>query len=439
MLGYAIVGPMLANPHWAELLGLSYAAGFGMLGIILFDLSLLEVVPDRRLLLLIAIAAIAMIGIWTQRGRLSCFIRGKWQWNFRFLLGVTGLVLIALAIANAAASLHTTGLYEVDEYAIWVFKAKLVAIQALHPIPAALLDPSLSYSHQDYPLGMPFTLAGMFAAIGSTNLLLAKYALLGAYIALAAVLYGALRRQIDMVFAAAITAVVIGAPVMMKHAGMAVAEVPLVLMHAACLVMLLRWMQCADRRALLGSGFFAACAAFTKNEGLALLPLWAVIVCIWAAIEPKARRPRAFLSFIIIIGALLIPWLIFRTFLPHTHEDYGSKLASPATLLGHLPRLREILLPYIALMWDYKTVGGIWLILLVVAVVHPGAFRRRMALLLWLMLLGHIGLYALTFMVTPWDTGILIPMVGPKLLMHATPLAAMLIGLHLHREDAVSS
>jgi hypothetical protein len=67
------------------------------------------------------------------------------------------------------------------------------------------------------------------------------------------------------------------------------------------------------------------------------------------------------------------------------------------------------------------------------------AFRFRFVVLLWILLVAHIGLYILIFMVTPWPLEILMPWVAGKLLMHASPAAALLIGLHFEacaREEA---
>jgi hypothetical protein len=86
---------------------------------------------------------------------------------------------------------------------------------------------------------------------------------------------------------------------------------------------------------------------------------------------------------------------------------------------------------YLRLFVDLETAGGIWIVLLVTA---AGTFRRLaspVVLVLWALLLAHLGLYAVIFLVTPWDLNVLLPMVGPKLLMHAAPAGVLLIALHL--------
>src|SRR5439155_6948525 len=58
---------------------------------------------------------------------------------------------------------------EPDAWAIWSLKAKVVTREALNPRPAYFTTLSLSYSHLDYPLLLPFLTAGHFAMQGAMD------------------------------------------------------------------------------------------------------------------------------------------------------------------------------------------------------------------------------------------------------------------------------
>jgi hypothetical protein len=443
-VGYAVVSAVLAAPlhdrrHWLEVIGLSVAAGCGVIGTLLFWLSLAGFVPSRITLIATAIITVAALFVLQRRRRLLRPIRPaslRPRWDPRTFLGILSLLLMLAAGANALTEITVRGMSDIDGYAIWLFKAKMTAMQPLRPIPAVLTDPAVSYSHQDYPLGFSLLVAGFYAAAGGIDDQTAKYLLLPIYFALAAVLYAGLRRLVRRRGEAlAITSLLVAAPVMVQHAGMPVAEVPLVLQHACCLVLLLRWMYEHRRADLIGAGLFAAFAAFTKNEGLALLPLVDLAAIAFALTQRDRKRLCwDWLISAIVTVAILAPWLAYRHHLPHTHEDYGTKLSDVATLREAVPRLARILPQYLGMLVQLSVAGCIWIVLAVAAVVGFRRLARPAVLVFWGFLLAHVALYALTFMVTPWNLDILLPMVGPKLLLHVAPAAALLIGMHLSAE-----
>jgi hypothetical protein len=434
LLGCAAISAILGGKrrHWAEVLGLSLASGYGLLGIVLFDCSVVGLRPSRGILVCIAI--LTLVAMVLMRGKL---LRSSWPRRInprspaKVLLGAAAVVLLIAGVANAAAKALTPGLQDIDAFAIWMFKAKIVAAEPLRPIPRSFLDDALSYSHEDYPLGMPLVVAGMYASIGRVDELFGKAPLMLVYVSLIGVSYGALRRYLNRPTAAAVAGIFVGIPVLVQHIGMGVAEVPLVLMHTCCLVLLLQWMQTGGRRILVASAAFAAFAAFTKNEGLALLPIVAAAALSFVIIR---RRRDLLLDWLVAVGTALVligPWLVYREYLPRNHENYGSKLVSLSTLIQDLPRLRQLAPMYFGQLWELKSAGGIWLVLPIAAIIGWRGFRNAAVLLLWGILLAHLMLYLATFEVTPWDLNVLLAMVGPKLLMHIAPAAMLLIALHL--------
>jgi hypothetical protein len=420
--------------HWAEVAGLSFAAGAGIIGCLLFFKSLAGFVPSRFILIALAVVTMIALFILRSRGRLirpSIPAHLSKNWNARRVLAAFALILIITTLASAIAQASTPGLSYIDDFAIWMLKARIVLTQPLHPIPIALLNPGLSYSHQDYPLSFPMLIAGGYAAMGAVDVQLAKLILLPIYISTLLVTYGALRGILRRAEALTITALFACAPIQREHAGMAVAEGSLVLMHTCCLILFLHWMQTGNRQELIASAAFAAFAAFTKNEGLALFPIVAVAALAFAIVSHRRNLIADTVIAFAIATVLIAPWLIYRHFLPHTHEDYGGKLTNLTLLKTNIPRLAEIIPHYLGQLADITEAGPIWLLLCLVAILGWRAFARLPVLVLWGFLLAHLSLYIATLMVTPWDLDILAPMVTAKLLMHAAPAAMLLIGLHL--------
>jgi hypothetical protein len=437
LVGWAAVGAVLGRGgHPAERAGLALAGGHGLMGLILFVFSLDGWAPSRVMLLAIGLVAVAAIVAQRRRRAagglpvsLAPVTRASPVDN---VLGALAAVLIVAAAANVGMqTLGVRGLNDIDVFAIWLFKAKILIAAPLRPIPGAMTAASLSYSHQDYPLGMPLTAAGIYAAVGGIVPRAANALQLPMYLALVGVLYGALRRELTRGAAAAVTAIFVASPVVVQHASLATAELPLVLMHACCVVLLLDWMRGGDRRILLASAGFAAFAAFTKNEGLALLPMIGVVMGAAALWRRERRRVGDVVLAAAVAATLLGPWLVYRRFLPHTHEDYGGKLVSLGTLATALPRLGATLPAFLSHLVWLNEAGLLWVVLAIAAMAGWRRWREPAVVVLWVLLVLHVGLYAVVFAVTPWDVKVLIPMVGPKLLMHAAPVGVLLIGLHL--------
>jgi hypothetical protein len=471
LLGYAVVCAATQRPvrHWLQLLGLSFAAGAGVLPLLLFVVSIAGVKPSRGRLAGIAILTIIAMLLLRHKGRLvkPSIPSPRGRISPMTLLGLLSLALIMTAAANIAAEASWPGLTDIDAFAIWGFKAKWVLYDALRPMPPVFLDPTLSYSHQDYPLSLPLLIAGLYALLGHVDENAAKLLLLPIWCALTAIMYGAIRRFSRRAIALAVTAVFCTAPVVVGNAGLIVAETSLLLAFTGASTQLLQWMEQGERGELILAALFAAIAAFTKNEGLAMLPVFGLgalgsVSRIKSISKPGSevlrragsdagssssaapqiqreltrmdRRLADWLTATAFGAVMIAPWLIYRIYLPHTHEDYGTKLLRPSILLANLPvRFWSVLTQFLSWFAQTPYAGLIWGLLVLSGVLGSRALVRRPVLILWGILLIQLSLYLATFIVTPWDVGELLPMITPKLQAQASPIAALLIALHLQR------
>jgi hypothetical protein len=450
--------------HWLEILGFSHAAGAGVVSLILFDASIAGATPSRITLFGILAMAIALL-IYRRRhgGWLKPSIpapRGKFAPVT--LLGAASIGLLLLAVCNVAARAGWPVLYNIDSFAIWMLKAKWVLHQPLRPLPAVFRDPILSYSHQDYPLGFPFLVAGLYTAIGHVDDSQAAMVLVPLYLSIVAVMYSGIRAMHRRSIALTITALFAAMPVLTQHAGYAMAETMLIMAYTGTLVLLARWMETGETGCLPLAGLLAASAAFAKNEGLALLPILGIATVIAIIfrrfnllhspgrkagdrpasgsfpnpIPGLAARAVKQAIFAAIVCAIAIgPWLIFRLQLPKTHEDYGGKLTSLATIKQSLPRSGYVLRKFLGSCFDVRAAGLLWIVLILVAIVGWRGFGRRVALVLWFILIAQLSLYVFTFMVTPWQLDVLVPMISGKLLMQTSPVVALLIAVHLRETE----
>ncbi len=437
--GYAAVSSVLGPGvrHWAELAGLSVAAGVGLASLGLFLASVAGLPPTRGVIAggCVATAVGAAAVVW-RRGRLATpsVPARRRRLDPTGVVGLLAAAAVAAAVANVRAEVNSPGLADIDEYATWMFKAKALSAVPLRPVPAVLVDPGLSYSHQDYPLLLPLLVAGAYAAVGRVDESAGKLVLLPMYLSLVAVVYGAVRRDHRRAVAVIVTAVAVAGPTVVEKAGLGVGELPVTLYVAATASLLARWTRRHERPDLLLAGGFAAAAAFSKNEGLALLPVFGVAALVYAACRPPPDRRRLLADWTaaaVGTAVLIGPWLAYRLVLPKTHEDYGGRFASAAALAHGVARLPSVLASVVGHMLSVREAGAVWLVLALTAAAGRRALAGGPARVLWAVLLAQLGLYVAAFVVTPWDPAVLVPMVTPKLLAQAAPVAAVLISLHL--------
>jgi hypothetical protein len=432
--GYAAVSAAVrpGRRHWAELAGLSVAAGAGLTAFGLFAASLLGFPPARGLLAgwgIVAGAGAAAVLWWRGQLLTPSVPTPRRRLGPAGVVGLLGAAVVVAAVLNVLATTTAPGLGDMDEYATWMFKAKVLADVPLRPVPGPLTDPGLSYSHQDYPLLLPLLVDGVYAAVGRVDDAAGKWVLPPMYLALIGIVYAAVRRHHRRAIAVAVAAVSVAGPTVAQKAGLAVAELPLTLFLAAAVSMLARWADDGGEPGdLLLCGGFAAAAAFSKNEGLAMLPVLAVASLVVAA---RRRWLRDWWPAALLAALLVGPWLAYRRLLPKTHEDYGGKFTTGAAIAHGLARLPAVLGGLAGWMFDPATSGGLWIVLVVSAVVGWRAWRSGVARLVWVVLAAQLGLYVAAFAVTPWKLDVLMPMVAAKLLAQAAPAAGILIGLHL--------
>ena len=435
-LGYAVLSAALKPDvrHWLQILGLSYAAGSGVIALLLFFVSVAGVRPNRGILTAILIAAVMLL-IFCQRKK-SGFLHASVptpRRNFTPMtfLGLLGLSILFLSASNVWARANWPVMFNIDAFAIWLFKAKWLFYQPLHPLPSVFRDPILSYSHQDYPLSFPLLVTGLYTAVGRVDDGLVKLLLLPIYLSLISVIYSGLRRFHRRSSALAITAVFCAAPIMSVNGGSAVAETALILAVSCALILLVEWIQLGQSGCLPLAALFACIAAFTKNEGLALLPVLGAMALIGSTAWRDRQKLRQLAIAALVCVFAIGPWLSFRIQLPKTHENYGEKLTSGSALAHNLPRLHYILPEFLGRCFDVQNAGLLWIVLIVVAILGWRGFANRAVWLLWCVLLVQLALYIGTFVVTPWKVEELLPVISARLLAQATPVATILIALHL--------
>ena len=435
VLGYSVICLVLRNGRLplSQIIFLTIGLGMGTMGFLLFWASLCGQRPNWIILEIILAGASIMILFSARLGWLvkPLPINLYKSKGSKWAITLQSLALILILSVFITVSWHALGspLYEWDAFAIWGLKAKVIFYESLLSKPAYFYDVNLSYSHLDYPLGLPFLVSGAYAAIGSVNDQWGKIILPIMTAAFIFMLYDGFRWKIKSVKSLLILAVCVGNGPFIRWAGSGNADLTLTFFYGGSVIFLLKWIENKRSSDLIISALFSAFCAFTKNEGLALAAMNLLILLIHLSI---ARRKNEFIAtayFFLILVVFILPWIIWSIDIPRTHENYLGRL-NINMLVNNSDRLNLIFYHFFQQIFRVERWGGAWLLLIAFSLVGWKAITNPIVRWCWLLLALHIGLYILIFMVTPWNIDDLAKSSLDRLLMHLIPVVGLISCFH---------
>ncbi len=332
------------------------AWGFA-LGLTLFALSVplafATGLSPRLAILLVAAMAIAATLYYRRSAHSATSLSPREREGVRAPMRPIHLLLLLLTLVGVIAySLRalTEPMWSTDFLAIWGLKGKTIFLSG--GVPRRLFeDPSLGFSHPEYPLGLPFLYAALSFLLGrwDDHAMALLFPFLQAATLLA--LFGWLRRR------GASKTTALGAAALLALfeplysaflAGMA--DVPYsfvaLLFGAALSDALDRTDAFAERRLALASFLVIS----TKNEGL-LLTSAGVLLALLAGRKSRSASRRAVAAIAAPAILLLLAGRLWKGRLPF--RDFDLAYLGPTLILDFLPRvgeairtgLREVILP----------------------------------------------------------------------------------------------
>jgi 4-amino-4-deoxy-L-arabinose transferase-like glycosyltransferase len=306
-------------------------------------------------------------------------------------------------------------------------KAKVLAIYPLYPRPAYFTNLSLSYSHLRYPLLAPMISAGMHAMTGSLDDLCKTISLL-LYPSMGLVVFAAVKRINGTTAALTAAALLACLEPFCRYGGSGSAEMAVTAFYACSLLCILRWRENKDRGYLVLAAIFSGWMAWTKNEGLALAAIDAIVVAASGPREQRRKSIAAGVTLAAIAAAIYLPWILYSWGLPRTDEDYAGRFAS-TQIFSNLSRLGTILAGFGKELIDWEDWGLFWVIAVGLALAERRRFRNPQVAAIGVLLVLHVAAYVPAFLVTNWRLEELLSVTLDRLLMHAAPAAAILIGV----------
>lgn len=431
LVGYTLLSVVDPSQRMtiARLIGLTPAVGAGTMGLLLFWASLVGFAPSRMLLASIGVLTLASLLLLARQSRLPRLAVTATDWETGDAWMFLPLTLVAIALVAIAVGALAAPLVEWDAFAIWGFKAKVLAHESLRSSPAYFQDLTLSYSHLDYPLMLPFLTAGAYAAMGTVDDQTGKLVSVFLDVSIVPIVYLGLRWKLRRLPAACLSAILAMLPAMFRYAGVGIADLPLAMFHAGSILHVARWIDQQRGQDLVLATLFSAFAAFTKNEGVMLAAMNGVVILGFGLWDGRRRAWLGAAAFFAGVLAVNAAWWAWSWDLPRTHEGYGQKLVS-SLVLTNLPRWKEIIPAMLSQTRELPVWGSLWMLAGVMALLGWRASTRRPVLAMWFLLGLHLMGYALAYSVAPWDLAVLMPVTLDRLLLHTVPAVVFLTGWH---------
>ncbi len=355
--------------------------------------------------------------------------------------GLTALLATLLAQAGVVALVATVRAYHAEPYSnsdgwtIWGMHARFL-FRGGPDWPALLQEPRLGWTHLDYPLLVPASVARAWAWAGSDAPAVAGLVSTLFGVATAGLLVAALLRLRPAPIALAAGLLLVGTPFFVTFTSNQHADIPVgffLLATLALLALPARGPRDTGRWAL--AGLMAGRAAGTKNEGLLFLVTLAAVVLPWEWLRGSRRHAGALLA-----GAAtaLLPLLHFKFALAPANDlvssqpwdrwtqlfDGSRHALLLSTLARDLPRFGEwILPPFLALLLPLLLPG--------VRRLHRGEVFA--GLVPAFLLAGFLGVY----LVTPYELASHLDSSLVRLLLQLWPAALLFWGLAVPREPPV--
>jgi len=355
----------------AERIGWSWALGAGIVAAMVPLAFLAGVRPGWPAFL--ALAAASAAGAWIFRVRRPDAPRPPEPDSQSSaarvrLVRVLG-AFVALGVVLFLLRALTEPMWSNDYIAIWGLKGK--TIHAAGGVPSRLFeDPSLGFSHPEYPLGLPLLYAGVAFLTGrfDDHAMALLFPLF--QVATLVVLFGWLRRHgASRVTAACAAAILACFEPLYSAFTTGLAEVPLslgLLLFGTALADSLEGDPGALRRTALASTLIAA----TKNEGLFFAAAGCAIALLFGG-ERRFKAAFASLPTALLVHGLHLAW---RGQLPLRDFDFGTAsaarvvdaLAAAARLPGPIGWAQLLLLAALIVLGRRAAEGG-WLLALCAA------------------------------------------------------------------------
>jgi hypothetical protein len=401
-----ILAARLSAPPRLEELAVACAGAIGAASVIWSALLFLRIPSSSVLSALdLGIWLAIVVGVWTIPTRTRAgveLIRSRERGWIPILLLIS-VAIVAVVSFTAAAAVAPHG--EWDAWAQWNLRARFL-FRGFPDEWRNAFAPVLSWSHPDYPLLVPASVARVWMHLGRDRSV-APILLSGGFALLTVVAVGgSVARLHGRDRGCLAAAAILACPSFVRYAAAQCADIPAGLYMLIAFIALDRAAAGEDGRWWILAGGAAALAAWTKNEGIAFFCAFTIASCVVMLRTNRTGAYRAAALFLCGATPALLMLILFKLVL--APPSYFTAEQSIGGALAGLLEPRRVSLVVEALaneLWftGAKVVGvlpAMGALLLIGGVRRPIDPAPRMV---WPVIAAMMLAYAVAYLVSPKD------------------------------------
>lgn len=463
-----------AQFYLLELFSLAFIFGAGITSFVLFYFLLFG--AKLSYATIIALAGLSLFCVRISKAHLllqyepekTSSATNKDFFSLKFFADLFLLLAIGVGIAIISLNVVFTPLWDIDSFALWGLKAKVLYLSSLSKTEYFYRE-ELGFSHLDYPLLMPLLSAGVYASYGEVCETAGKILCIPLSISIIFLFLSFASRR-NTFLGLLIVALYSTLPAFLHWAGVGTAEIWLVAFYFVMLHFSLEflsgervsdatiwlvpiektegrkgcdlsstssissidwtsspWSNKSSRGGKIKSLALVFLSAlflsFTKNEGLPI-SIIALLILIFFSISKYGMKNLKF--HLVLWGLLflfLFPWLYWSYDIPRIHENYPAQIKN-IFLIEHIKRLPNILKAFGLQIISVNRWGIFWLLTVIACAWN---FKCREVKFLSAIMVLHLAMYIFIFVISPWNTEYLAVSALERLMLHISVPAVFVL------------
>jgi len=402
-------------------LGLSWGVGNAVLILIFYVLGFtgkLDLIQLRSGVGLFVLVLITGIFVLIK----SKMIKWQFKWqNWLLLLGI--LIFLLPLIRNS----FFAPLNYWDALGVWLIKAKTLFYFPGVTDSGFFKESFYSYTHQDYPLGLPLLVTAFYRLAGFINDQAVQFYLLGYFINFIFLLTGTMiemgKNRISLINIFVITLLIIEMPNMILFSHNGYADIPIAFFMAAAMKLFIDLFL--EKKAALETLplliLMALTSANFKVEGYPFVGVIGITLLLMQLVKPKNLKKLPFIKIGLAILIGLTPIIIWEVY--KARQGISGTYAGAGLAMMNFSKLKTIIHYYLNELIDtnrYLLTLILAFFVYVIEVLLMISKKMIVLLLPHLIIFGQLAAYTIIFLVSPhqliWQLSsferIVLPLIG---------------------------